>query len=319
MEIVLTTDANYLMPSGVLLKSLCEHNAQEEINVHLIVDNSVTQIQKEQLQKVISGYDKKKLFYYHIDGDLFTNYPNLKNHYLSKAAYYRLFLTDILPSEIDKVLYLDCDMLVLKSLKDMWEVDMSNYAVAAIEDALVSYDILCYNRLRYKPSKLYFNSGVMLINLKYWRETNALQQFMDYLKNYSDRVVSHDQDILNVIFQDKKLLLPITYNLQEGFLLKKRYFYYRDYEDKFFEYVKDPVILHYNIHKPWQKGCDHPRKEMFWKIQAQTIWKDMPLVPYPIRLTFKQKTKIFLVKVMEFMHLKVKPEYPYCDFDYVKN
>lgn len=313
MDIVLTTDANYVMPCGVLLLSLCKSNADCKITVHIICDSSVTEKEKSELCQTVSSHPNVTLSFYHIEGELFENYPSLRNAYLSKAAYYRLFLTDILPEDIEKVLYLDCDLLILKSLSDLWNVDIRNVAVAAVIDSMECYHVEWYNRLRYNPSKLYFNSGVMLINLRYWRDHNALSQFMDYLATYRDRIVSHDQDILNVIFQDHKIMLPLEYNLQEGFLLKKRHFYYWDYASRFIEAVNDPVILHYTVNKPWQITCIHPRKELFFEYCDQTLWKGFKLKKYPIKKPLKRRIKEMIIEMMQLVHLKNRPEYPYID------
>ena len=171
-----------------------------------------------------------------------------------------------------------------------------------------------YNRLRYSPTKLYFNSGVILINLYYWRKHGVLKKFLGYISNCRDRIVSHDQDVLNVVFQDEKILLPLKYNLQEGFLLKKRRFYYWDYEDEFLSAIKNPAILHYTVFKPWQKICKHPRKYLFFEYVNQTIWKGFKLKKYPQKKSQKEKVKHAILFFLELIHLKKKPEYPYIDF-----
>lgn len=314
MDIVLTTDANYVMPCGVLLLSLCKSNPESSITVHIICDNSVGDKEKKDLKQTVCFNPNLSIKYYHIEGDLFDNYPSLQNAYLSKAAYYRLFLTDILPSNISKVLYLDCDLLVLNSLKELWQVDLKDVALAAIIDSMECYHVEWYNRLRYKPDKLYFNSGVMLINLDYWRTHHALENFMSYLANYRERIVSHDQDILNVIFQDHKILMPIKYNLQEGFLYRKRQFYFWDHADEFAEAVEKPVILHYTVNKPWQKTCKHPMKKLFLDLCNQTVWKGFKLQNYPKKRPLKHKIKKVIIRIMEILYIKKKPMPIYIDF-----
>lgn len=317
MDIVLTTDANYVMPCGVLLLSLCKSNPDVTITVHIICDNSVGDKEKEDLKQTVCFNHNLSIKYYHIEGDLFDNYPSLQNAYLSKAAYYRLFLTDILPSNIDKVLYLDCDLLVLNSLKDLWQIDLKDFALAAIIDSMECYHVEWYNRLRYNPAKLYFNSGVMLINLKYWRTHDSLVNFMSYLENYRERIVSHDQDILNVIFQDHKILLPIKYNLQEGFLYRKRRFFYWDHAEEFAQSIENPVILHYTVNKPWQKTCKHPMKKIFLDLCNQTVWKGFKMQNYPVKKKKCIIIKSTIKKSLEILHL-IKKQSPYIDISTLK-
>lgn len=311
MDIVLTTDANYAMPCGVMMLSLCKSNMNEVVTFHIVCDESVNEHVKAQLKDVIKNFTDKSIIFYYINGEQFNKYPNLSNWYLSKAAYYRLFLTEILPDSLDKVLYLDCDLLVLQSLGNIWDINLKGFALAAIIDSLECYNVNYYNRLRYSPSKLYFNSGVMLVNLKYWRDNNALAQFMNYLRDYSDRIVSHDQDILNVVFQDSKLLLPIKFNLQEGFLYKKRRFYYWDFAEDFDDSINNPVILHYTVYKPWQKICKNPKKDVFFKYQDQTVWKGSKLQKYPVRFSMKHK----LAKFLERIHLKKDSSEKYIELE----
>lgn len=311
LEIVVTTDKNYVMPCGVMLLSLCENNKNNDITIHIICDESVSDEDKEKLTLTIAPYTNKRIVFYPIDGSLFDNYPSLSNAYLSKAAYYRLFLTEILPDNVGKVLYLDCDLLVLESLSELWNVDIKDKAIAAVIDAVVTYEVITYNRLRYNPSKLYFNSGVMVINLDYWRKHGAIKQFMDYLSNHPERIVLHDQDILNVVFQDKKLLLPLKFNLQEDFFLKKQKFYIWEYSKDFYHAISNPVIMHYTVIKPWHKICKHPKKELFMDYANLSVWKGFELQDYPIKKTTKQKILIFLNQCLCLIHLKEKPEYPY--------
>ena len=106
----------------------------------------------------------------------------------------------------------------------------------------------------------------------------------------------------------------MKYNLQEGFLLKKRRFYYWDYEDEFLSALKNPAILHYTVFKPWQKICKHPRKYLFFEYVNQTIWKGSQLKKYPQKKSPKQKVKQAILFFLELIHLKKKPEYPYIDF-----
>lgn len=306
-NIVVTLDSNYVMPCGVMLFSLCKNNEDAMIHVHAICDESVTNLDKEKLEKTVRQFHSKEISFYEISGNPFDNYPNLHNVYLSKAAYYRLFITDILPNDVDKVLYLDCDLLVLQSLEELYSIDLEGMALAAVIDAWLAYDVSTYNRLRYTPSKLYFNSGVLLINLAYWRRNNVLSCFVDYLENHRDRVQAHDQDVLNAIFSDKKILLPLKFNLQEYFLYKNRRFYFWDYADSFLETISKPVIIHYTVIKPWHKICRHPLKRLFFEYSDQTFWKDFKLQKYPIRKTFKGKIKYILKKTLIALHISKKP------------
>ena len=136
-----------------------------------------------------------------------------------------------------------------------------------------------YNRLRYPPNKGYFNSGVLLINLKKWRDEDITIEFAKIMHDHPDWIKLHDQDVMNRIFYDCKLILPITYNFQEGFLWNDIFYDYWKYEKQVLDARKDPVILHFTDSKPWIKGCEHPYREEFFKYQRKTEWAGTPLLP----------------------------------------
>ena len=134
-----------------------------------------------------------------------------------------------------------------------------------------------YNRLRYPPSKGYFNSGVLLINLKKWRDEQIIVKFVEFMQNHSDWIKLHDQDVMNKVFCDDKLILPITNNFQEGHLWNDIFYDYWKYEKQVLAARKDPVVIHYTDSKPWIEGCAHPFKNEFFRYLKNTEWGQCPL------------------------------------------
>ena len=115
MDIVICTDNNYVMPSGVLFCSICENNRQENITFHVIADQSFSDENRRALLSIVMKYDKKICFY-QIDPNIFTSFPVGRKDqpiHITLAAYYRLYLTELLPKDLNKVLYLDGDIIVL--------------------------------------------------------------------------------------------------------------------------------------------------------------------------------------------------------------
>ena len=164
MEIVACTDKNYLMPCGVMLCSICFNNQSENISFHIVSDNSLDEKAQQSLRKIINAYSNNKtIHFYKVDSENFHNLPRLDKtnpkNYITEATYYRLYLTKILPHDIDKVLYLDSDIIVRHSLKSLWDTDITDYCVAVIPDVAEGL-IDKYNRLRYPQTKGYYNSGV---------------------------------------------------------------------------------------------------------------------------------------------------------------
>ena len=177
MEIVACTDKSFIMPTGVMMKSVCLNNKDSIINFHIVCDDSIKEKDKEDLKSVIQC-SYSNFFFYFINGIEFDDMPALDNAPVTKAAYYRLELAELLPESIDKVLYLDGDIIVRRSINDLWNTDISNYALAAVPDNNIGLDL----------RSGYFNSGVMLINLKYWREHNLREEYYRFIKNHPDRI-----------------------------------------------------------------------------------------------------------------------------------
>lgn len=127
-----------------------------------------------------------------------VNLPNQRAH-LTVETYYRLFISDILPSDIDKVLWLDCDIIVAGDLKELWNEGISDSAVGVVPD-FENNNVRVMNRLKYDAAYGYFNAGVLLINLKYWRRENIIPIFTNYISDHYENLYYHDQDVLNYVF-----------------------------------------------------------------------------------------------------------------------
>lgn len=316
MDIVACTDTNYVMPCGVMLYSVCKNNKDVAITFHIIIDQSITEEQKESLKKVVVHFkhDNKSISFYNIDGEKYKNLPRLDNsnpkNHITKAAYYILFIQELLPTDIDKVLYLDCDIIVRHSLDGLWNTDLKNKSIAAIPDVAEGL-IDKYNRLRYPQVNGYFNSGVVLISLKKWRKEEKTLKFTSFISKHPDWIKLHDQDVLNRAFYDDKLIIPIKYNFQEGFLWKEIFYDYWKYEKEVLEARKDPVIIHYTDSKPWKEGCDHPWKDEFYNYQKETEWAKETVISNNPKKGLNKIIKIKARKIFEKIGLMTPhPIYP---------
>ena len=316
MDIVICTDKNYVMPCGVMLYSICKNNKSEDITFHIICDNSLDNKDQQSLKKTIllNPENNKKIIFYIIGNESLNDFPRLDKttpkNYITKATYYRLYIAKILPNSIDKVLYLDCDIIVRHSLKELWNTDISNISVAVVPDVAEGL-IDKYNRLHYPQNKGYFNSGVLLLNLKKWRQEDKFSAFITFMNEHPDWIKLHDQDVMNRVFYDDKISLPIKYNFQEGFLWNDIFYDYWKYEDQVLAARKDPVILHFTDSKPWVEGCEHPYRDEFFKYQKETEWAGTPLLTYGPTPRLKHKIMNYIKNILRHMKiLSPLPTYP---------
>lgn len=304
IDIVACTDDGFVMPTGVMIYSACMNNQDAELTFHVLIDR-VSSANKEKLQEVIKPFPGMSIVFYDVEKLDKSVIPKLdKTDYVTIAAYYRLFLTDFLPSTIQKIIYLDGDIIVRHSLLPIWNTDVDGYAIAAAPT--VTTDLTdCYKRLEYSQELGYFNSGVLLINLAYWRENNLTASYIDYMIKYPERCVHYDQDVLNYMLRLCKKDLPLKYNVVANFLYQEKESVGEKYVDQLDDAIHDPAILHFTVGKPWKASCRHPYRSTFFKYQAMTLWKDTPLQE-DRPLSFRIKKTIG--KVLRKLH--IIPELP---------
>lgn len=279
MEIVCSTDSCYVMQTGIMLTSLFENNREADIRVHVlhngIDSNSITLI-----ERIACDYGQKITFYL-VDESLFSAFPigrDGQNTHVgtSYATYYRLFLSELLPNDINRVLYLDGDIIVMDSLNELWATDMHDKAIAAVPDSY-NNKIEHYNRLHYPQQLGYFNAGVLLINLDYWRTNNVVSAFCQYASARPDSLYCHDQDILNYVFRDCKIVLPLRYNMLNEYWFKTRHSVVSwEFDNQIHYGQQHPAIIHFTgLPKPWFSNCHHPMKPEFEHYRAMTLWRDV--------------------------------------------
>lgn len=181
IHILCATDSKYVPYCGVMLTSVFRNNSEDQLCIHVLGTN-LNMDNKDDLQKNAKQYSQQ-IEIYDVDNDLTKYIPptNIldKNTHIALATYNRIFVLELLPQNISKVLYLDCDLIVLGLLRGCWEQDLDGYALGAVID---SGAMNCYSRLHLDPKKnMYFNGGVLLMNLDFWRMYGIQQKCIDYI------------------------------------------------------------------------------------------------------------------------------------------
>ncbi|HES59338.1 MAG TPA: glycosyltransferase family 8 protein, partial [Caldithrix sp.] len=228
MNIVFATDRGYLQHLAVALASLLEKN--NEMNIYVVNDDlSVADLKK--LKKLFVGKDSN-LIDAKINDDRIASL--IITHSFTKATYYRIFIQDIVKG--DKALYLDTDVIVTQKINELYDTDLSDTFLAAVDDM----DIHNYGDLEMTSAAKYFNSGVMLINLAYWRAHNVKDRVIKFIERKPEVIHYVDQDGLNSIVNGNWLELHPRYNVHTRFLYIER-----DAISSLKEAINDPVIVHY--------------------------------------------------------------------------
>lgn len=260
IHIVCCSDENYAFNFPVIAQSILEHHTKEEVALYLI--HSPLTIST--LEKIDRYAAEKNLTFSRqlLDDTIFAKLPQIA--YFTTAMYYRLMIPELFPEHVSKVLYLDMDVLVEGRLDELWNKDFSGRAAAVVEDSATTH------LGEYSPTR-YFNSGVMLINLDYWRKNNVKEKAINFMVKHRDILRFPDQDALNVVLQNDLVYLPDKWN------------YHLNLDRQFLKKVlrgqiakdKAPVIIHFNQRvKPWMYHCRHPYTSRYWQILTKTTFSE---------------------------------------------
>lgn len=291
INIVCTIDNNYVMHCTVMLQSLFFNNKNIQFKV-FIIHNGLT----AENRKIISNFLKKKKHlceFILIDETQIRNAPI--NGHISLATYYRILIPEVLDLKIKKALFLDSDMIVLENIEELWEENVDNYPIAAtLEHVSAEYK----TNLGMAHTSAYFNAGVLLMNLEKWRNENRSRRIIEYIKQNYIKLLTWDQDALNIAFENNWKQLPPKWNVGHNFFKKESLHEYFDLSE--FEYnqvKKKPSIIHFSGSlKPWLYRSDHPYASEYIKYKKMTPWKRAKLIGEP---TLYNKYKFFLKKIVK--------------------
>ncbi len=301
MHILCATDDNYVPHCGIMLTSLAENNRDVDLHIYIFT-GGLSEDNREKFKELANKYGIR-IEIITVDAEL-LNVATLSDtikegNHVTIETYYRLLAPILLPKDVDRVLYLDVDMVINASLKELYHWDIKNYALGAVLDENHHAETI-YKRLGYPKSKQYFNAGVLLINLDYWRKNNVFERCLQCLEQEHEKLLFHDQDLLNIVLQDEKIFLPLTYNFQTGFYWKKLSFT-ADEKKHILKASIFPAVLHFSgTAKPWAELSPHPYTDYYLYYKRMSLWRKTPLI--------KKSLKFKIVNLLWHLGIKKKPE-----------
>ena len=254
IELCFSSDNNYVQHLTVALASVFHHrSASDELSI-CVLDGGISESNKSMLL-AFAEKSGAALRFISVGDDAFMDAPiqtrNGEHSHITKAAYYRLLLAEVLP-DVDKVIYLDCDLVCRSSLAGLYGMDMGLDWIRGV------VDIDEERHTRRLGLDRYICSGVLLLNLRAWREHGVQQMCLNFLQEHPERIVLHDQDVLNVVCREHLSYVDKTWDAQACNTRQGR-------ASGFNDIARTANIVHFiGGRKPWQPGCRHPfRKEYF--------------------------------------------------------
>ena len=231
----------------VPIKSIVENHRNCAVCIHVLTDR-ISPKNRARLSDAAAGIPCVRLEIHIVDDHALKG---LKTGVWTIYTWYRLLLPEILPDDVKKVLYLDADTLVVADLRELFSLDMTGKAIAASLDSQ-SFDHRAFERCGYEPRKKYICAGVLLMNLDYWRKENLVRRLVDWANVHSDHIAFPDQDTINYVCRDAKIVLPFRYNILNVFLTD--FSVRSDCMEELRACIDHPVIIHYAGTYPWIKA-----------------------------------------------------------------
>ncbi len=259
-------DSNYTEQLSVSLVSILKNSTKEEkFNVY-VLDGGLTDEDKQKITELKEVKDFN-LNFVRVNPKDFKECPLLKNtnkkfdfYHVTLPTYFRFKLPSLLPN-VDKILYLDCDILARTPLEELYNTDVKKYATAMISDVESEKEA---KRLNIKK---YYNAGVMLLNLDYWRKNDIEKKLFDYTVKNKKTILWQDQDIINVVLQNEIKEVDLKWNYS--------YFLYDKINE---EDLKKSAIIHFaGRFKPWTNPIDHPLFDFYYYYLLLTPFKSRVL------------------------------------------
>lgn len=298
-HIVCTIDNSYVQHCVIMLTSLFYTNKNSEFHVY-ILSNELSLDNVNHFRKFFK-WRKHKFTNINVNEELLKNAP-ISGH-LSLATYYRILIPLIIPSEIDKILFLDSDLIVKENIDQFWKVDLSHYSHIAIENCGDNLPFI--KKLEMSSDSKYFNAGILMINLKWWKEKDIYNSCMNFIQTSFDKITFHDQDVLNAVLENKWLEFPLKYNAQSYvFSTSRDALNSSDEEIKAFH---NPIIIHFTgggDSKPWFYSNKHPYKNLYEYYQSKTVFKNIEPIGKPLFKKLSLRDKFYIFRKKRFNNQK---------------
>lgn len=319
MNVLYTCDNNYIWIMGISAISLFENNKHiKNLTIYLLGEN----ISEENKKKILEIGCKYKRNIIITDVPDFDIPEYLISERWPLSAFTRLFCGILLPADINKILYLDCDTVIAGDIAELDKIELDEKMVFGVKDC-IGYPYKM--NIGLKSEDPYINAGVLLLNLVELRNVNIKKLITDYMKCYEKFINYADQDILNGALKGRIGILQPKYNVmtidvvhsfKEIQILRHPSDFYSETEFK--EAANKPIIIHYttNMHviRPWYTNTDHPLALIFDQYMKLSPWSNRRLTKMVFR---SQESKIIGVieklpkcvsyRLLGAIHSRIKP------------
>jgi lipopolysaccharide biosynthesis glycosyltransferase len=297
VHLLLCTNSLYLQHVAVCLTSLLINNTDLFFDI-VIVSRAAETLDKKKLGRSLVHFQNHSLLFREFTPPADRLLPlNPEAHY-TLDTWTRLWVEEFFPADVNRVLYLDGDIVVVGGVAPLWHTDLGGALLGAV-DIPGSQRGVTHHGMSAQDG--YFSAGVLLIDLDQWRNTRALDTVLDYVSAHPERLPDVDQDALNACFYGRRRRLEYKWNAIWPFFREPLALPLARAE---IEAVRrEAQIIHFNgASKPWSYFCDHPRKVEYERYLQMTEWRDfVPPDRTPINRLRKGISGIFPRNLKNFL------------------
>lgn len=297
VNIVFSSDDNYAQHTAVAMASILLNTSNPAKIRFFIIDDGITDDKKSKIKGTAESLQSTVEFITVKNKQLMQGFVSGE---ISRACYFRIDIPNILPAEVTKVIYLDCDLLLYDDIQILWNTDIGDYPIAAVCD----YGIMASKRLRRQKAKCiglpykadYFNSGVLIMNLDAWRKADYSSKVIEIVQK--NKFPNHDQDALNKVFMYNWYVLPLRWNvIPPVFNLFMKILKSELLRKNAVEAKKNPAIFHYaGGYKAWEYKLYRGFNDQYYKYLSYTDFKDA-VMPQPDKRRKNRSIKRQLIRL----------------------
>lgn len=256
IHIALTFDDGYWAPAYTTMRSICMVSHRPTDIVFHLMHVGLSERHKADLAAVTAEFGAQ-LVYYDLDAlgilrERIAKLPRVGMHINTPIVYTRLFLTDIVPKDIERLIFIDSDMMVRAPIEQLYELDLEGFPIAAASDPYrtgfqTGRDLK--PKRYYSTRDLFFNAGLLVIDTRKVAQIDIVGRVLELLTPEEVAGLYYDQDILNIVFRNNWRVLDKMWNMQNPLPAHE---------------ILDPFVVHYTgIHKPWLLGKKPAFKRMY--------------------------------------------------------
>lgn len=301
MNILYQSDDNYAPYMGISITSLLMNKKEDSIVNLYILDGGISEDNKEKVKVTCDSYGVAVAYLSCVEIEKKIEQSGVQKYRGSYATFYKLYIKEVLPDDVERILYIDCDTIIKGDLADLYNTDIGINPIAMAEDLL----LYKYKKnFGYKIEESYFNAGIVLYDIRNMISGSWWNKLGVFLREYPiEKLAKHEQDIINLCFRNNIYKLPLRFNAQSILALgtakqiKRVYGKNINYSCEDIKEESEKAVIYHFLEfcggQPWVENSIHPYTELYRTYKEGSQWNGQLAMNY---------SKEILICIEEFLY-----------------